>query len=373
MEWEMLSDRHCQLLTAYVDGVLSARRRKVVLKLLRKLPEAREILKELEEHAEKLRRLPAVKLEPEFASRVVEAIQARPAEIVADPVSDTVPLEPISPRRAPVPWLPAWARISAAAAVLGFITFGSYLFFSNLLHRPTDDMAGDSTPADPKKQSPLLAGPRKALRIAGGDLGQEKTKTLLAKELRKDDNAVHVSIAVRDTNQAGKRLVDALSARNIKVVIDGQAKARLQSDDPNTAFVVYAENLRPEDVGVILRQFGKASPASSVQAVQVGALDKSHRAELSRLLGVNLPAPPLETFNPIGATSDMDGKNGKETEPGSVAPPPPPAEPLALVMALDSGAAASSRSPQIKQFLDRRKAFRPGSVQLVLVVHQASA
>src|SRR5262249_2216300 len=131
--------------------------------------------------------------------------------------------------------------------------------------------------------------------------------------------------------------------------------------------------LRPEDVSVILRHFGKASPASSVQAVQVGAVHKSHRAELSRLLGVkDLPAPPLELGNPMPAPSDMDGKNSKETEPGSVAPPPPPAEPLALVMALNSGAAASARSSQIDQFLKSRKALRPGTVQLVLVVHQAS-
>src|SRR5262245_34501658 len=164
MEWEMLSDRHCQLLTAYVDGVLSARRRKVVLKLLRKLPEARQLLKELEENAKRLRQLPALKLEPQFAARVVEAIKARPAEIGAETVADTVPLEPISPRQGSLRRLPTWAQISAAAAVFAAITFGSYLFFSHVGRQPTDELVRDQ---DSPKPNPLISGKQKGLRIAG--------------------------------------------------------------------------------------------------------------------------------------------------------------------------------------------------------------
>ena len=54
----MLLDRYRQLLTAYVDGELSSRQRRHVVRLLHRSAEARRLLRQLEADAKSLRDLP---------------------------------------------------------------------------------------------------------------------------------------------------------------------------------------------------------------------------------------------------------------------------------------------------------------------------
>ena len=51
----MLSERDLQLLTAFVDGELTRRERKVVLRLLHRSSQARSVLQELQECMKYLR------------------------------------------------------------------------------------------------------------------------------------------------------------------------------------------------------------------------------------------------------------------------------------------------------------------------------
>ena len=61
----MLPERFRELLTAYVDGELSARQRRHVLRLLRRSVEARRLLHFLQSDSHNLIHLPRVRLDPD--------------------------------------------------------------------------------------------------------------------------------------------------------------------------------------------------------------------------------------------------------------------------------------------------------------------
>ena len=108
----MLPDRALQLLTAYVDGELSSRQRKLVVCLLEKSPAARQILQQLQAHAQKVRQLPPRKLEPAFAAQVIDAVKHQSVNPPAR--------RPVVARRR---W-PAWSRYAVAASLLAVLAGG---------------------------------------------------------------------------------------------------------------------------------------------------------------------------------------------------------------------------------------------------------
>src|SRR5438270_13604626 len=102
----MLSDRVCQLLTAYIDGELSPRQRQVIERLLERSAEARAMLQQLQEGAGILRALP----------------RRAPGRDLAGPVLRSIAERRLHPaRRAALsaqPAVPAWTGLAVAAAVL---------------------------------------------------------------------------------------------------------------------------------------------------------------------------------------------------------------------------------------------------------------
>src|SRR5689334_2153121 len=112
----MLSDRLSQLLTAYIDGELSARQRKAVQRLLHRSAEARALVRQMEEDARLLRGLPRRKLGPDFAQRVLGTIADRPVQLSR------------RARLSRVPAYPAWGVLAAAAAVLFVVGISTYLY-----------------------------------------------------------------------------------------------------------------------------------------------------------------------------------------------------------------------------------------------------
>src|SRR6476469_3787745 len=107
----MLSDQLRQLLTAYVDGELTNRQRKAVQRLLRRSPEARALLRRLQEDARRLHALPRHQLGEEFTARVLRAVRQRQAERRRRPAAREATF-------------PVWAGFAAAAAVLLAVSFG---------------------------------------------------------------------------------------------------------------------------------------------------------------------------------------------------------------------------------------------------------
>src|ERR1700722_6665840 len=107
----MLPDQATQLLTAFVDGELGQRQRKAALRLLQRSSEAREILRQLQENAHKVKQLPRRKVEPSLVDEVLRAI----AEQKAQPKPPT----PKFGRRRR--WMPYVAASLAASILIGVI------------------------------------------------------------------------------------------------------------------------------------------------------------------------------------------------------------------------------------------------------------
>src|SRR5688572_10886812 len=105
----MISDKQHELLTAYVDGELGPRQRKLVERLIRKSPAARRLLRQLEADSRQLRALPTPPIPVDLSARVVDALN----EPRVLPMRRPAP----APRRV-LPW---WTGLTAVASVLGLV------------------------------------------------------------------------------------------------------------------------------------------------------------------------------------------------------------------------------------------------------------
>jgi len=117
----MLREVDSQLLTAYVDGELTARERRRVVRLLRQSREARRFVRRLRRDARLVGSLRVPPLPVDLSEVVLQTIAARGLKPgTRRPARRTVP-----------PRFPAWVGLAAAAAVFLAVSLGSYLFFSS--------------------------------------------------------------------------------------------------------------------------------------------------------------------------------------------------------------------------------------------------
>lgn len=310
----MLSERVCQLLSAYVDGELDAHQRQLVERLVRMSGEARAFVMDLEENAQLLRGLPRCNVQMDFSRRVLEAISDRRL-----PQSRRA-------RLARSPSYPSWAGLAVAAAVLMAISLAAYLNFAVMA--PGKDAANqtaerNTAPAPVVEKGPELAatpvtqekeaprpqipgeserpGPspvatvlkekdagspstakspepapqpadelairtpspkmevfeevnqRMALMLAFRDLEQEKFRQRLREKLKKD-GAYRVELSSLGNGKAFERLQEALKGQGFRILIDQTAQGRLKNSRLKTDFVLYTENLHAEDLAQILEQ-----------------------------------------------------------------------------------------------------------------------
>src|SRR5437879_440778 len=105
----MLPDQVTELLTAFVDGELGQRQRKAALRLLQRSSEARELLRELQENAHKIKQLPRRKVEPSLVNDILQAIAEQQKQ----------PAQPRPARRRR--WMPYFAASLAASLLIGVI------------------------------------------------------------------------------------------------------------------------------------------------------------------------------------------------------------------------------------------------------------
>src|SRR5271170_1857138 len=117
----MLSDQVTRLLTAFVDGELSQRQRKAVMRVLHKSSEAREVLRQLQENAHKVKQLPRRKLEPSLVEAVMQAIAEQKAQ----------PKQPTAPRIVRRRWLPYVAAAMAASLLVGVLSIFAWQAFKD--------------------------------------------------------------------------------------------------------------------------------------------------------------------------------------------------------------------------------------------------
>jgi len=363
----MLPDRFLQLLTAFVDGEASARERKHVERLLRKSAQARTVLQLLQKDSHGVRDLTRRKLGPDFPSKVMRTIGR----------SEIRPRGQL--RHAPAP--PSWIGMPLAASVLVLIGAASYWYFA-----PRQDVRVEGPqlvrqhPNSPAKLGIEGAFGRfgqSAIRLDALAFAAETTPTRLSKELRQE-NAYHVDLAVRDNSRAVQRLSAALRGSGVKVVMAASTQKSLTQKQGKMSYLFVADNLSPEELAAILHQLGsrtKDREDAGVQHAVVDVMTPEHRQRLLDTLGTGAGKgpndPPAELLNKKFIASNSKGQGGQPMASETQASPAP--ERYAFVLALPHGALTRpSDSPELRNFLSRRREQRPGTLQVLLVVHEAS-
>lgn len=150
----MLLDRYRRLLTAYIDGELSSRQRRHVVRLLHRSEEARQLLQQLKADARALRQLPRPPIPMDLTGPVLRLI----AEGNLTPHQNRT-----IKAAAATAWMGPLASWAVAAAVLLTLGVASYFYFvSSLDQNATTEIAQkqpDSTvlTAHPEETKPSIA------------------------------------------------------------------------------------------------------------------------------------------------------------------------------------------------------------------------
>jgi anti-sigma factor RsiW len=228
------------------------------------------------------------------------------------------------------------------------------------------------------------------------ELDQEARRRELLTDLSKEP-AFRMESPVKDSIKAFERLKAALIARGITLVIDQAAQFRLtptaRAARLKTNFVLYVEDVTPDEL-IQLFQLAAAEDRKAekikkgetqFEAVVINKMTDADSEELCKLLGLKtkkLPDPPtgplgVDIRKPLSEktgdeiTKNLTGQGGvPRPEPGKITPKV--SERLALVMPYNP-VRPRSDSPEIKRFLAGRKAPRPGTVHVLLVLREVSA
>jgi hypothetical protein len=394
----MLTDQVRELLTGYVDGELSNRQRRLAERLLRRSPEARALLTQLQEDAQRLRALPRRHLDEQFSARVLRAVRQRQAQ----------ERRRAADREAAYP---LWASLAAAAAVLVAVSFGSFFYFAHAPHdtptgpqvavedRPPevlgdpDEKPGDSgnsvavqpTPPDRPRELPKpeelpwpVAVPSESVNpetVIGSETPVpememfkpatvslpfallEDVRGLQADKLRTalgTEAALRIELPCHDTAKGFRRLQAALKEIGVALAIDAAAQNRLDKPRLRSNYVLFVEDLTADELARALAKVGsddkkaaEARPKGDGQfsKMVVNRLTGADRKELSDVLRVE--ARQLQP----GAGQ------GKGTER------------LALAVTYNPERPRAS-SPEVKRYFDNRRPARQGAVQVLLVLRE---
>jgi hypothetical protein len=357
----MLSDQVIELLTAFVDGELSQRQRKAVMRLLHRSSEAREILRQLQENAHRLKQLPRHKVEPSLVTDVLQAI----AEVQAQPKQPTLK---IGRRR----WLPYVAASMAASLLIGMISF---LYWKNMIEQdngpkeepfiakietPEKKIEPQPTPA-PRKPNPLVDQMVKGtfgefIRQVPDDVPfsatfaelQNAKKDQLAREL-KNEKEVRFDITVKNNPDALVRLKDVLRDRKIDLVTDASAaKALKDKKQEKVEYLVFAENLTTDELTKLMGELSQnyvvgmnnnqKMVASPYKRVTVTPIAKDDKQKLTKLLG-----------------EPTDAK------------PDPKSERKAVVLPVNANGTPSA---EVAQFVKQRRTPQAGTIQVLIRIRQ---
>ena len=369
----MLTEPMIQLLTAFVDGEMSQRQRKAAMRLLNKSSEARELLRQMQENAHKVKKLPRHKVEPSLVDAVMQAIaerQAQPAPVVQP-----------RRRRAWMPYLAATMAASLLIAVVGLIYWNAtrpeqdrpkndYVQNNdgnkNLDPTPTPPTPPAPTPA-PKRVNPLLADLAKitegTVRDFGAPIVEDRPFSALFADLKKDgkatmeltrqlnrESAIYLEITVTKNSQALTRLQSVLKDQKINVAADPAAKKT--QDNKKAEYFVYAENLTSGDLALLMNELSESyvvpgannqkNAPSPYNKVTVTPLAKEEKQKLAKLLGV-------ETLE------------RKEAKPETKAE---------RAVVLLPGSAGSQPSAEVRRFVTERRGSQPGAVQVLIKIRQ---
>ncbi|MBI1830553.1 MAG: hypothetical protein HYR84_03770 [Planctomycetes bacterium] len=330
----MLSNQELELLTAFVDGEPSKRQRKAMMRLLHKSSEARDMLRQMQENAHKLKQLPYRKVEPSLVDGILQAI--------ADEKSQPAQPTPVKPGRRV--WLPYVAASLAASLLIGVLglLYHKHMIDADAATKDETPMAkGDEkkadkqppyvaptpTPPTPRKPNPLVdhlvngtfdgfgkpIPVDQAFTARFSEIKDGQKTMQLAKELERDP-VVQLDVTVKGNKLAMDRLKDVLRERKITLVADASASKKLgDKNQAKVEYLVYADNMTTDEVTKLMAELSKdyvlpmgkqqKDVPSPYQRVTVTPAAKDAKQKLEKLLGEpNMKLAPnreRQLFSPI--------------------------------------------------------------------------
>jgi len=298
----MLPERITQLLSAYVDGELNSRERRNVGRILRKSPEARQLLSQLKQDSMILRRLPRKKTQIDLTGSAMGTISLRGIKL---PKIESVPVALLQPAPPPRKRRPRWLVVTFTILVLMAIGALSYLLFSLAISHGLVGQNGDNGPgtfpapvrpgpndvqADrplpavgvlhepdnpvpaPKGVNPwkderyglgvarvpnfVTARPRLPALLPMRELELPPASTQLVQELKSDAASRLDLFCTGDTGPALERLRGTLESNGVLLRLDSYAQARLKQR-LKTNYVIYCQDMTPTEWKQVLTQLAR--------------------------------------------------------------------------------------------------------------------
>jgi hypothetical protein len=418
----MLPERITQLLSAFVDGELNARERRHVTRILRKSDEARQLYHKLQQDSMILRKLPRKKTQLDMSDSVMGTISLRNIQLPKIESAPPPATFPGLPRRR---W-PSWMIITIAVVTLLVLGTGSYYIVSVVLKKgnivnndpdgssPSPDNRGhpdggtadrpapvigvlhepdnDTPPAkgiDPKKDDRygstsirmpkfVAAQPRLAPVLALRDLDQAAASQQLVQELNKD-NANRIDLFCLpgvSTIQALDRFEAVCKARDVNLRIDQYAQSRKKLKLP-TNYAIYCEDLSAEDWAKLLQQLAQEDKKATGNLFDKLTVTALTPAEMAKILGGEpsyYQQPARKGPLGVDLSQDVAAKTGNEilqgmTKQGKVGLENPGGDkasaPRAVVVPY---LPQSGFYGEIRHIVENRKGWRPGAIQVLLVL-----
>jgi hypothetical protein len=226
---------------------------------------------------------------------------------------------------------------------------------------------------DPKFEVfPEEPASKAAVVVSLRGLDLELSKRQLLSELGRD-RAYRIEVGSPDGPAAVERLQAALKAQGVRLLIDQAALGRL-ARRLRTNYVLYAENVTPEEVERVLREVSredKADPKKKgdgrLDRAVLNRLKPADHAELAKLLGTDLSRQEPRPKGPLGV--DVRKPLAEQTaEQVRRALEGQGAERLAILLPYNPVRPRPASSKEVKVFLDGRRDLRPGTVQVLLVL-----
>jgi hypothetical protein len=384
----MLRKHQTRLLTAYIDGELDAADRRAVEQLLVESREARALWAKLENDSKDVRGLPVHKAPDTLADVVMETL------------NDQQP-SPILQRKLALPSsrpaIPTWARLAVAASLL--LAVGVCAFFaagglmrrwegpdaiSTMPKKQAAPLEKDAADDGPKPFDPffadLVASAAKdfgsavkekdtGVRLMVKELNLPATAARLGNELKKAPGFL-LDVPTANTAKAVERFEKAFETAGIPLLIETGATASLAKKLPKVSYILYAEDLRQEDITHILQHFGvgeaTSTSGSAVERMVMKSLTDNDRKNVANSMRVAVeklaPAKSLSGDLPtlVDAPPAM-------TNTGALVALPPRA------FLMTASGADPQKSEELRRFLTARRALRPGTVQVVVLIHELPA
>jgi hypothetical protein len=218
-------------------------------------------------------------------------------------------------------------------------------------------------------------------------LEQAAHKQLLA-ELNKDRD-FRLELPSRNGPKALERLVAACKALQVSLMIDPLAQERLKAAPLASSFAVYLDNVTPDELARLIQVAAQEDKKASgrkplelqLDRLVLARMTPRDRKELAGLMGADPmqatpatssatapidPRQPLTDLTARQVGEALSGQGGVP-RPDAARPADKPATLRGVVLPYNAGRPAGA-AVEIKRYLETRKAARPGTLRVLLVL-----